>query len=303
MDSCKKVLDREQAVSVAQPINSLASLLLCEIINKATWILKSCQNDATSQNRKADYPPCLLYKHAIEMADGIEVLLSHSCGIASKPLVRTLLETTLSLKYMLDDDMERRALAWLCCFIHDHLDHLDRSDPTTTKGEALQETWNKFFGIPYGSQPQPAPDAYRSYAQGLLRQPDLAPIEEEYQRTCQRKKRPWYALFGGPRSLYSLEDKLDRLVEYDVLYRLLSRISHATDLSAYVTRTEEGSLSFLPGRQRKEIEIPALAAAYYLLSATKLIVHRILPQQEKDLDNWYKSSVSKPLRELLVIPS
>jgi len=169
MESFKPLLDREQAIERAKTIIALACPLLREVVNHATAAHQRCQLEVESKNQEEDLVPLLLYKHAVEISDGIEVLLSQSCGFASVPLVRVLFETYLALKYIFAEDYQRRALSWVCVHIHERLANLDLYDPSTEKGKCFKKDWNERFG-PY--PPPPNLDEERSDYQSRLTKPE-----------------------------------------------------------------------------------------------------------------------------------
>src|SRR4051812_41010847 len=47
-----------------------------------------------------------LTKHSMDMADGISLLVDQGCGIAAKPLLRSLFEAQLGLRYIRMGDIE-----------------------------------------------------------------------------------------------------------------------------------------------------------------------------------------------------
>jgi len=129
------ILYRELSKVSAREIISIASPLLQELVNYATNALARCAN---AKNRKVDEDLAILvlYRHIIELTDGIEVLVSESSPVPAIPLVRSSFEALLAMEYILENgqEYERRSLSWLVGYVHKRLDLYDRLDPSTQKG-------------------------------------------------------------------------------------------------------------------------------------------------------------------------
>jgi hypothetical protein len=85
-DEYKPLLDRQEAIGNAEPLAQVACPLLREVINHASWAFRRC--DAASDAHGAeneDLAAFVLYRHLIELTDGIEVLCSASCVNAAIP--------------------------------------------------------------------------------------------------------------------------------------------------------------------------------------------------------------------------
>jgi hypothetical protein len=138
------ILYRELSEVEAKEFIDIASSLLQELVNYGTNALVRC---ATSVSGKVDEDIAILalYRHIIEMTDGIEVLVSQSCAIPAIPLSRSSFEASLSMEYILEKDAEyiRRSLAWLVGYVHKRLDMYERFDPSTSKGQEFKRLFDQ----------------------------------------------------------------------------------------------------------------------------------------------------------------
>ena len=138
----KTVLDRDLSrVAVKQSL-PIVSPLLQELVNYSTHALIRCATSATgARKRDEDIAVLVLYRHIIEMTDGIEVLLSQGCSVPAIPLLRSSFEALLSLQYILESESEygQRSLAWLVGYVHERVDTYEHLDPETNKGGATQK--------------------------------------------------------------------------------------------------------------------------------------------------------------------
>src|SRR5689334_11860614 len=113
----RPLLDREEAINRAKPLIDAAAPLLTELVNHASLAFRRCS--VASDNvggENEDLAPFILYRHTIELIDGIDVLVRSSCVDASVPVLRAALEASLSLDYIMRADYVRRSLSWTCAY-------------------------------------------------------------------------------------------------------------------------------------------------------------------------------------------
>jgi hypothetical protein len=289
----ESLLYRELAQVAAKDIIEIASPLLQELVNYATNAFARCAT-STSGREDEDSAVLTLYLHIIEMTDGVEVLVSQSCPVPAKPLLRSSLEALLSIKYILEADYVRRSLCWLVEYAHKRLAFYESIDPSTDRGKAFQKPlrdheYEAMQNVPL--PPQAEVQKRITNWQDFLVKPHIQPIEAEFQR-CKKehKRRPnWYELFGGPRGLIGLSRHLKREVDYEVFYRHWSSIAHAQDVSRFITVTAEGEAAIRGLRDPSEIKEVTRHAALYILEATRLVLRKFRPGE--DIGRWYTDEV------------
>ena len=94
----KKLLDREFSKATVRPITDISTLLLQELINSGLMIFRRCEKEASRTGKENENVAAMaLYRHVIEMVDGVEVLASNSCGTAAIPVLRSAFEGSLGL--------------------------------------------------------------------------------------------------------------------------------------------------------------------------------------------------------------
>ena len=284
------LLYRELSKAEAKEIIELASPLLQEMVNYSTNALARCATSKTLSGREdVDVATIALYRHIIEITDGIEVLLSQSCSMAAIPLLRGSFESLLAIEYILENENDyiRRSLSWLVSYVHKRLEMYERLDPSTNRGRDAKRLFDKdqiVSGIRFPS----AGDVQKAIAnlRTMLAKPHIQPIETEYNRY----NRPeWYRLFGGPVNLRLLSDHLRRGGQYEVLYRQWSTTTHAQDFLPFMARTSEGEPAI--GRLREIDQLKEIAnfASTFILGATRRVLSKFRPGE--DLAEWYKREV------------
>jgi len=283
------LLYRELAKTSAREIIDIASPLLQEIVNYATNAFQRCQTSSTGKPDE-DLPILASYLHVIEMTDGIEVLISQSCPVPAIPLLRSSFEALVTIDYILEAEYQQGSFAWLVQYVHTRLKEYEMLDTSRKSGQDFLATLATDEIGDYMKLP-PMPDLPQAIEnlESLLSQPNYQTVESEYQRLkrANHRKPEWYSLFGGPRNLRELSRHVGRGAQYDFLYRYWSQITHAGDLSRFLTRTSEGSPAFKPIRNPADIKDFSIVTAYFVLDATRKVLGKFRPGEERNFRKWY----------------
>jgi hypothetical protein len=290
-DEFKTLLDRTGALQESQPLIELTCPLLRETVNKATWVFDSCFNSEDSQvgGVNEDVAAMTLFRHMIELIDGVEVLFSANCVGASAPLLRAAFEASLSLDYIFQTDYTRRSLCWTCGYLHDRIGSQQLIDSSTDVGREFRRAREQ-MGAYEPSTYNSGPDVERLKL--VLATPSLAPIEVEYQRVRRlRKRRPhWFQLFDGPRDRRALASMVGREAEYLSFYREWSAFSHATDARPYLRPGNlPGRPAFVALRHPGEMQYGASMALSCILKAMRLTIAHFRP--DSSLSEWYERDI------------
>ncbi len=229
----------------------------------------------------------------IEMTDGIEVLVSQSCPTPAIPLLRSSFEALLGIEYVLEADYERRSFAWLVNYIHQRINSYEALDPTYARGKEFgkavsEDEAARGIELPSFEDLSKAIENLKK----LLTKPQYQTTEHEYQqlRKMKRGSPNWYSFFNGPKNLQELSVYLNRGAQYELLYRYWSRITHAGDLSRFLTRGTSGGAikSFRDGSHIREV---AKLAAFYMLESTRKVMGKFRSGETKHIKKWYIAEV------------
>lgn len=265
--------------------------------------------DAAEDHGWCDFPSLVLFRHIIQMADGIQILLAAGSSGPTLLLLRSMLESYISLKYIHLADYRQRTLCWLCSYIHQKIDDMELRDKDTPSGREFLETVAKEEEKLFPSLASLSSPYRRDVARLLdrLRQPDLAEIEKKYQHLKQGGKaggKPkniapkWHTLYdsqiGGARKL---AQAVGMLTEYKLVYQRWSATVHGTDASRLLQKQEDGGTGFAPLRSPKFAKRAERDARHFLISAQRVMVEKFLPRTPTEvLAEWY-SEVAQPKRE------
>lgn len=177
-----------------------------------------------------------------EMADGVEVLLRESCVTAAKPLLRGLLEGNTGHRWMLARDTERRALAYVVADMRKGLAYFRRMDEATHSGKALRTELDA-SGENIGALPVEHVRAKAAAIEDVLAQAPYRELNETFTKATgsSTKVRTWYEGADGPRDFRSLckAETVDRLSDYEIMFRTWSSTGHGQDIDRIVSAGEE----------------------------------------------------------------
>jgi hypothetical protein len=294
------LLYRELRKVEAKKIIEIASPLLQEEINYATNAFQRCQESAVGAADE-HLPMLASYLHVIEMTDGIEVLISQCCPIPAIPLLRSSFEALLTIDYIVETDYQQRAFAWLVYYVHERLKQYEMLDPSHPRGKEFLTTLAADKMSEYMKlSPFPKLAQAIQNLKSLLSYPNYQIANSEYEnlKRRQRRKPNWYSLFGGPSDLRKLAGHLNRGAQYDILYRYWSQISHAGDLSRFLTKTSEGSPAFKPLRNPEELKQVSKLASTFILDSTMKILSKFRAGEMLNYTRWYEREAQKRLLAL-----
>lgn len=227
------ILPREEPVK-AEKLLSKFQVSIEEVVNFGTHLLN--WDIERTNGGDENLPIAMIFRHIVELTDSISILVGKSAIDASKPLLRSALESYLNLKYMLAEDSKSRALAFLVCNYHKELKFLEKLDPNNKADYGQLQTKIKNeqtlqfeFELPHIS------GSVNRIAQleKLLSLPIYQDAENEYQRLRSQMKNPeWYRFWNGPARIEALADSVGHSMLYELLYRNWSGAIHGTDVIA-----------------------------------------------------------------------
>ena len=276
-------LDRKKAVAAGQPALRVASPALTEGVNYATKVAHRCIEAAPPSGPDVHLAPVLLFFHAIELADGIQVMLDHSCSRAAQPLARSLFETAVYLEFICRGD-DQRSLAWLVWVNQTKKKHIEILNPLTKS--------RKKKGRVSKVERQHAAQAKKEAKEieQLLDQDHLKAVVEKLHGAA-----TWYQPFGGGTSLEQLASHLDAQFRewYQVLYRHRSTATHG--MTAARLTVEDDGAALWPIRDPRHHEMKQMAALSLglLVICVKAMSVRYLPGDDAT-KQWYRSEMCEP---------
>ena len=128
-----KFLDRDLSLAITEQVRRLAGPVLREVVDQGLAVFQRCS--VTAKGRDEQLGVLFPFLQAIEMLDGVEVLLDAAASVPAQVVLRAAFEALLTVEYVTEQDTERRATAYVVADIHKRMHSLDRFDPDTPPGK------------------------------------------------------------------------------------------------------------------------------------------------------------------------
>lgn len=272
------------------------AVMLEQCVNCGTHIFAWCDEKARGGGHHHG-SILLLFRHVLEMIDGVSVLVRHSCIDPCQALLRSAMEAELGIEYILEDDTVRRALAYQVAHIHKRIAEHTRNDSNTEAGREFQKVFqeDKIFSA-VKLPPNPSRHAIDRLAK-VLATPEYTEVDLEWDRVHlkefkrDRKRLPrWTSLFSGPKTVRQLAKHLKHGAAYEVLYSEWSETLHAGGAMSTISGVNEmRSL-------RNTVNVQHLAAfsTGFILSTMQMLISYYVPERLPEYSSWYKRSI-RPL--------
>ncbi|NQT35448.1 hypothetical protein HQ587_09675 [bacterium] len=286
--SLKSILDREIAVvslkpHVEKPIKEL------EIeVNYATYLLGrllTCKNNYTK-------PPILLFRHIIEMVDAISVMIPKSVVIPARLILRSEFEALLSILYILQDPFtyEFRSMSFLYFTRKTRL--RDTKIIKTLKVDKNINPEHRDMAALFDQQVNLDNDV--AVLEKLLSSPKYAEIRNEERKKLKPKN--WFSLRGGPISRETLADCVGQRTQYQTLYRMWSKGTHAVELDNQVI-LEDGIEKIRELRGGTEFQANMNLALNFLREAIMELIKFYRPEEMENFSNRRMAQLSDDERK------
>ncbi len=291
-----KVLSRTiEDPQVAKTLDEL-SAAVGETVNFGTHVMCWCGDPATEAGEGATLT---LFAHALELLDAISILLKQSCIDPCKLLLRALLETLWGVEYVFQADTKRRALSFAVCRAHHEIKWLRTLDPDTPDGKRYRTSVEKDSALraaPPGVSPERLPQLRKDICglEAPVATQEYAEVEAEYQRlrSSDNKNPRWYSLFGGPKKIEQLADRVQAAGQYELFYRQWSDATHGTDVwKPVVGWSPPGNLWLPRMRDASYARFAAGLALPFGLAIYDAFVMHYMPDRKAELTAWYDGQV------------
>ena len=289
------LLDRETSLAQTHEIRALGGPVLRRVVDEAVGIFERCSQTGAGADENLGI--LMPFHHAIEMLDGVEVLLDRSCVVASYTPLRSAFEVSLAVRYVLAGDIKRRALSYVVGDTYEWIHWYEEHDPESNRGKQFISE----MGLAEGSDFPMSNLADAEPLKTMLAREPFAPIAEEYKRVSRKTsgRVKWYSLFGGPKSVKDLAGSLGQLDDYLIFYREMSKTVHGTDLSGRLITAQDGTSTSVSA-VRSPIGMPrTYALSIYIGSeVSKAIMEHYRPDELTRLAKWYLEEVNPVVEKL-----
>ena len=232
--------------------------------------------------------PVVLFRHIIEITDAIDVSLSNACVYPAKLMLRGSFEAMLAVQYICEENVERRALAWLYNDVRDRMRWHEK-----VRDQEISDTLAQKLDDEVSKQIEEELQRFQVILDASYMQEVMSEVQQ------QRRYRRWYSLWDGPTNLWELARHFDWLDDYELLYRRWSSEAHASGgLRKTFHLGDDERQSVAPIRSPVDMIEVASSARTFLLHALLAIIDRFRPGEEARRAEWYKTEI-RPLVQRL----
>ncbi len=248
-------------------------------------------------------PATFMLRHCAELLDAISILMRWGAADPCSSLLRDYLEASWSLEYLLQDDSERRAAAYMVTYIHDKLTSVERLDSQSGKGRSFADTLRSDRYLK-GLEPTHVFDtatvqAEIAHYESQLTSATLQGAEAEYQRAKQLGSvRWWFSLFDGPKNVQALARAVGHSGEYEVMYRRWSRTTHATGVHGRMIVEKDLGISIPQVRHVGSAQDHTLIGIGLGVSTIRVVIDHLLQTERRSFVYWYCTEI-KPFLDYL----
>ncbi|WP_153979271.1 DUF5677 domain-containing protein [Paenibacillus xylanilyticus] len=181
-------------------------------------------------NEYTDSTVYLLLRDYLEYLDGISILVRGGNTEAAIPIIRSMFEHFLSIRFILSKHSADRAASYHVAHIKSRIKlHKQFSKEEIGKFQKMLKDSDYSFTLTEVDATEQIQNL-NTLLMGKYKR-----INDEWEETRKRNKKEksggktpnWYSLFNGPKTLYELAAHLKKLPEYELLYRTWSAKAHA----------------------------------------------------------------------------
>ena len=293
----KEILPRGLFLEIEETLLHF-SKLIDEFVNFGTHVLSWVIEESKGSDEQM--PLTMFLRDLLEKSDSISTLIRNSNIEPSKIVLRSLFETTLYIRYLVEENFEDRSMSFLIWNAKNKIRTLkafDKNDQSYQETLRLLEK-DEFFDKTFLDE-IPSAELNIKKQLKILSLPDYQRYDKEYERIKKADKRNpnWYSLFNGPKSIQQLALKVNIPFLYEILYRKWSENVHGTDIiSGRIVKRENPNLE--AGKVNADIvqiNIPKDAqeiTSYTLLLILMTIIKlrdKKLKKREQEIKEWYIS--------------
>jgi len=298
MEAHKDVLCRELEPKEYKDLLIQVAGVIEEGVNFGTNILAWCGEKP--KNDGSDLAVILIFRHIIESLDAISILVKHGCADPTEPLLRSIFEALIGLKYILEKDTVLRALSYEVAHVHRQISLYRKLDPTTDQGKQFKKILSDDSTVNNVTLLTIDTNKLITNLENMLKKPQYVSIDTEWQnyKKTNKENPNWFSLFGGPRNIIDLAYLVNQGGVYEVFYRTWSQSVHVTGLIRNITRDVTGNGAISGLRNPKNIqENSSLSLSMVIAAYTKMIKYYV-PEKDKDFQAWYIKSIREGYLEL-----
>lgn len=285
-----------------QEILNQYSSALEEVINFASHVANWCSEKIHGGEELA--PLCLSFRHIFELIDAISLLVKYSCIEPCKNLLRSVFESVLAVRYILEKNTDIRGTDFMTCCWHHEINELRKGDPDDNIYKKLLAIIRKTVNMKDKRLPEtPNVKERIKILEAHLNSSKYVESEKEYTRLKKStgRKPDWYSMHGGPSNIECLASHLGLALQYEIYYREWSGLVHGFDIIIDNIEAAGHDQALL-----SQIRLPTNAfdvtqkAMNFGLEIIPLFVEYFVPEKAQEMKDWYLKEIEPLKRGILL---
>lgn len=270
-----------------------------EIINFGTHILQ--WDIYKKRNGKDKNVPSVFLRNSIELGDAISILIEKSSIEPSKIIVRSLMESTFSLIYMIEKDEDLRSYAYLIYRLNKEIKFYKqfvKEERNSRDFVAKITKQEPSFKLENYCNPLEIKNVIEA-KESLLKEEPFNKVNIEFNRTCNKRKKRnnnpnWYALYDGPNNFEELCSYLSKKILYEFHYRSYSERVHTNNvMNGFVIAGQDDKADILQIRNFKDCKEVFYITVNLLIDVYREFIKMRLPEKQIEFDTWYSNFLSE----------
>lgn len=265
---------------------------LRKVVNFGTHILK--WDIEKKRNGRDKNVPSVFLRNSIELGDAISILIEKSSIDPAKILIRSLMESTFSLLYMIEKNEELRSHSFLICRLNKEIKYYKQfiKDEEISKGFISKFFKQEpHFELENHCNPIEIKKVIKA-KESLLLEYIYDEVNTEFQRTCNKSKKRnnnpnWYSLYDGPDNFENLCSYLNNTILYEFQYRKYSENVHPNNVMSGFAIAGNDKADILQIRNFKECKEVFYNGINLLIDVYREFIRMRLPEKQIDFDIWY----------------
>ncbi len=254
-----------------------------EILEYGVYIMKIIIDDSKKEEKSVDTVPFSILKEIIELGDGISIMISNSCFNSVTPVVRSLFELFIYVKYMFNESekIEEKSILY-------HLQGTERQIfycNKRLKNRNIEEKEREIC------------EKLKNNLEDIVKDSKYKKYHEFFNKE-KRYIKNWYNYYEI-NSIKKLSEKVDMLKYYDIIYERLSYKSHGNDSLRGITSDKDTiNLPFL--RTPDSIENLEMSLIFISLIYQEFIKNYLREEDMLNYEKWKKEYSEKKIGLLKV---
>lgn len=264
--------------------------LLKEIIFFGTHIL---QWDIEKNKNLGDNSiPTLYFRNILDLSDSISTLINSSSIDSSKILLRSLIENSLCLTYMIEKNEKQRALSFIVAKTNRQIkyyrkflnnEQVSKQFKIQMEKDDLELDFEKYMD-------KPEIKKFIESKRKLLSSSELSEIQKEYSKSLKKTRNPnWFSLFNGPNTIEQLALRLKKSVRYEFFYRAYSENVHGQDLLKGFSFVSSDKAQIIQIRDFEHTQKVTFDTASILLETYNIFLKKRNQDKLTEFRNWYST--------------